>query len=97
MNVRQHTGGLDLIVHSIERDNDVECVCKSSSARSWVRNVAFDTPRDADSTRAAATAGSEKSMPVNWLAGKACAMTLMAYPLPQPKSAKFDTGTQSFR
>ncbi|SLD24361.1 Uncharacterised protein [Mycobacteroides abscessus subsp. massiliense] len=58
-----------------------------SVATSALRNDALRSPSCSASAAAVAIASSEKSMPVNRLAGNACAMRLTAYPLPQPKSA----------
>ena len=49
--------------------------------------LAFASPNRSASPRAAAMAPSEKSYPVNLLAGNAWAMRLIAWPLPQPMSA----------
>src|ERR1700738_1403693 len=59
----------------------------SSVATSFATNVAFVSPHCDASALATARPSSEKSMPVNRLAGNSFAITLMAWPLPQPMSA----------
>ena len=56
-------------------------------ATSCTTNCAFVSPSAPASARADSMASSEKSSPVNRLAGNVCARTLIACPLPQPMSA----------